>query len=234
MTPAAHPQIIAHRGASADRYENTLDAFAQALIQGADAIELDVHRTADGAVVVHHDPVLHIRCKPTGSRALVIAHEPLDALRAVRLRDGSVLPTLDEVCALVGPRAVLYVEIKARELEAAVPAVLARHPTVTAAVHSFDHRVVAGITSALPRGILLSSYLLDVPGTARAAGARDIWMTEQLIDAALIRDAHAAGQRVIAWTVDDDARARELAGLGVDGLCTNRPGALRALLTGAP
>jgi glycerophosphoryl diester phosphodiesterase len=231
MLPDRIPEIIAHRGASVDRYENTIDAFAQALIQRADAIELDVHATADGQVVVHHDPVLHIRCKPTDRSPPVIAQSTLAELRAVRLRDGSMLPTLEEVCVLVDGRAALYVEVKSPGLERLVPALLGRHPRLRAAVHSFDHRVAAAVRGAVPSGVLLSSYLIDVASAARAASARDVWMAERFIDAACVNDVHAAGLRLIAWTVDDDTRARELAALGVDGLCTNRPGALRLAVT---
>lgn len=224
------PEIIAHRGASVDRYENTIDAFAQALRQRADAIELDVHATADGVAVVHHDPVLRIRCKAPDETPPPIATSSLEALRAVRLADGSLLPTLDEVCALVGGRATLYVEVKSPGLLDVVPQVLAAHPTVRAAVHSFDHRVSAGLAAAgagLPTGILLSSYLIDPVAAARAAQARDVWVAEALIDAPLVGVLHAAGLRLVAWTVDDPARARALAALGVDGLCTNVPGRLR-------
>jgi glycerophosphoryl diester phosphodiesterase len=224
------PQVIAHRGASADRHENTLDAFRVALAQGADAIELDVHATADGAVVVHHDPVVRIRCRPADRPLPVIGKSTMAALRAVQLPDGSVIPTLEEVCALVGSRAALHVEIKSAGLERAVPAVLARHPAVQAAVHSFDHRVPAAIQRAtgLPVGILLSSYLLDPVHAAHQVGARDVWVAEALIDGALVETLHAAGLRCVAWTVDDPVRATALARLGVDGLCTNRPAALRA------
>jgi glycerophosphoryl diester phosphodiesterase len=233
MAASPLPEIIAHRGASRDRYENTLDAFAQALLQQADGIELDVHATADGAVVVHHDPILRIRCKPADLTPPRIAQATLAELQRLRLADGSRLPTLDDVCALVGSRAYLYVEIKSPGLEEAVPAVLARHPTVRAAVHSFDHRVPASIARAHPSiatGVLLSSYLVDPVAPVRAVGARDLWMGEALIDEALVAQLHGAGCRVIAWTVDDTTRAGALARLGIDGLCTNRPALLRAAL----
>jgi glycerophosphoryl diester phosphodiesterase len=233
--PRPHvPEIIAHRGASRDRYENTLAAFAAALDQGADAIELDVHATIDGAVVVHHDAVLRSRDPARAGQPLAIAESTLVELRRHPLADGSAVPTLEEVCRLVDDRATLYVEIKSAGLDAVVPALLDRHPRVRSAVHSFDHRASAAVhrhSPPRPVGILLSSYLLDPVHAARAAEARDVWMADALIDAPLVATLHAARLRLIAWTVDDPVRARVLAALGVDGVCTNSPGLVRQALT---
>ncbi|MEO7521526.1 MAG: glycerophosphodiester phosphodiesterase, partial [Gemmatimonas sp.] len=107
-------EIIAHRGASRDLLENTLSAFAAALEQGADGLELDVHSTRDGAMVVHHDPVLRSRNSATPRR---IPDLTLEEVGAMRLADGSRVPTLDEVLTLVAGRATVYVEVKATGIE---------------------------------------------------------------------------------------------------------------------
>jgi glycerophosphoryl diester phosphodiesterase len=235
-TPVSRvPEIIAHRGASRDAYENTLAAFALALEQGADGIELDVHATADGAVVVHHDPVVHRR---SGGRAEAVPIASLTAadLGDCRLPSGDRIPTLAEVFALVGDRAALYVEVKGRGMAPLVAALLDAHPTVRSAVHAFDHRVpvaVRRMRPSTPIGLLSASYPLDVRRLLAGTGAAAFWQHVDLIDEAMVEAIHAEGVRVIAWTVNETPRARELAAWGVDALCTDAPGAIRAALAAA-
>lgn len=232
----ATPEIIGHRGAPRQRRENTLAAFARALELGADAIELDVHATADGVVVVHHDPVL-------GGEAGSLAGRPIAALSAADVQGGdgaaeTRIPTLDEVLALVGGRATVYVEIKGVGIEQRVVDAIARAPRVRCAVHAFDHRVArrarelsaALAGGALPAGILLVSRPVDPVAVLRAAGARDLWQHWELLDADLVRSVHDAGGRVIAWTVNDPAVAAEFARFGVDGICTDVPDVMAAAL----
>lgn len=226
MPTAPSPEIIAHRGTPREHPENSLPGFAHALTHGADGVELDVHVTSDGVPVVHHDPTLH--GGPHAGRPIA-ALDAADVL-ATALAPGVPVPTLAEVLALVAPRATVYVEVKAVDAEAAVAAVLAGHGS-RAPVHSFDHRIsrrVRALAPDTPVGVLSTSYLMDNVAAVRAAGARDLWQHWSMIDAALVRDAHAAGIRVVAWTVNDVDVARRLAGYGVDGLCTDLPGVLRA------
>jgi glycerophosphoryl diester phosphodiesterase len=235
-TPVARvPEIIAHRGASRDAYENTLAAFALALEQGADGIELDVHATADGVVVVHHDPVVHRR---RGGRveAVAIAALTIADLEECRLPSGDRIPTLAEVFALVGDRAVLYVEVKGRGMAPLVAALLDAHPAVRSAVHAFDHRVpvaVRRMRPTTPIGLLSASYPLDVRRLLEGTGAAAFWQHVDHIDEAMVEAVHAEGARLIAWTVNETPRARELAAWGVDALCTDAPGAIRAALAAA-
>jgi glycerophosphoryl diester phosphodiesterase len=228
------PEIVAHRGASRDRPENTLAAFALALDQGADAIELDVHATRDGVVVVHHDPVLRAPAQPPDRRPRIaeITHAELRALAP----DGDTgIPTLAEVLELVGTRARVYVEIKGRAVERQVLDVL-RDGRTDCAVHAFDHRVpqrVRALAPGVPVGILLTSYLLDVAAAVRPVPARDVWQDWTLIDDAWVAAVRAVGGRSVAWTVNDPAAGVALARLGVEALCTDVPGLMRAALAAA-
>lgn len=225
------PEIIAHRGASRECRENTLAAFARALERGADGLELDVHGTRDGVLIVHHDPVIRLA---DGDSAPIATLHSAD-IAAMRLPGGDPVPTIDEVFELVGDRATVYVEVKAARVESLVSSAIARHPDVPVAVHAFDHRIpveVRALSPGLSIGLLSASYPLDVRAVLLPAAAESWWQHAELIDEALVHDVHAAGARLIAWTVNDVEQARELAGWGVDALCTDSPGEIRAGIGG--
>lgn len=209
--------------------ENTLAGFQLALKAGVDGLELDVHATADGVVVVHHDPRLAPSPPPPGGavgpggpRALPIAGHPLDVLRENAPYE---LPTLRDVLTLVPPAVTLYVEVKARGIEALVADVLRGHEG-RCAVHAFDHRVAGrmrALLPTLPTGLLSSSYLLHPGRSLQEAGARDYWPWWESIDTPLVQAIHAEGGRVVAWTVNEADAVRHLAALGVDAICTDVP-----------
>jgi glycerophosphoryl diester phosphodiesterase len=215
-------EIIGHRGAPREYVENTLPSFARAIELGAGAIELDVHATRDGIVVVHHDATLR------DGRA--IADLWLEETRRVVLADGSPIPILEEVLDLAGDRCRLYVEVKSGA--ATMPVAKLLRPTGDRhAVHSFDHRVskrVHELARGIPVGILLSSYVLEPEALLRGASARDLWQHAEHVDADLVRRVHDAGGRVIAWTVNAPQAASSLAALGVDGICTDLITPIRA------
>jgi glycerophosphoryl diester phosphodiesterase len=216
------PAVIAHRGASREAPENTLAAFSRALDLGADGIELDVHTTADGTVVVHHDPVPRPSPGQSG-----LAWRPLAAMSLAevqRLRRGDdAIPTLAAVLDLVGDRMTVYCELKgAGVVEAAAP-LLARHAG-PCAMHAFDHRAVlraAEIAPHVPRGILLMSRLVDTSHALQAARATTLWPQTEFVDAALVAEVHRMDAAIIAWTANDPLIVAQLTALGVDGLCTD-------------
>lgn len=218
------PELIGHRGAPHERPENTLASFLRALDLGADAVELDVHATRDGVVVVHHDFV------PRAAASVAsLEGRPIAALTAAELStfhlSGERIPTLAAVLEAIGRRVTVYIEIKGRDIEAAVIAVIASVPSAErVAVHSFDHRAVVRARTMqphLPSGILSASYLIDPQGALRAANARDYWQEASMIDESLVDAVHTGKGRVIAWTVNDPEHARRLASMGVDGICTD-------------
>ena len=208
---------IGHRGAKREFPENTLPAFRRAYERGAQAVELDVHASLDGVLVVHHDPSVH---GPDG-RLLEIANTPLDILRTVRFADDVGIPTLAEVLVDTPADATVYVEIKGAGIEQTVVDTIRKSRT-RCAVHSFDHDAIVRVKELapeIPRGILFEDGTTDVVAEMRRTGARDVWPQWKLIDTALVHAVHAAGGRVIAWTVNDASAAADLAALGVDGLC---------------
>ena len=211
---------IAHRGARTELPKNTRAAFGRAFERGADAIELDVHATRDGVVVVHHDPDLGLPVSEPQQRIAEMTWQDVDATRFVT---GVSVPTLAEVLAMAPPSATVYVEVKGSGIEFLVAEVICR-ASARSAVHSFDHDAVVTfkrIAPDVPRGLLFEGNVEKLEADFRRAGARDVWPHYSLIDASLVRRVHALGGRVIAWTVNDVETARRLAALGVDGICTD-------------
>ena len=214
---------VAHRGAKREFTENTLPAFERAIERGADAIELDVHATADGVVVVHHDAALgtEVVGASPGSR--------LDAmtwgeLQGVELSPGITIPSLSQVLDLVGGRAVVYVELKGEAVEEATIEAI-RRSAATCHLHSFHHEAIARaarIAPEIPRGLLYDDHAVDGAVTAmETIGATTLWPEWRLVDRTLVDRVRAIGGRVVAWTVNTRANALRLLDAGVHGLCSD-------------
>ncbi len=251
--------IVAHRGASADQPQNTLPALAAAIREGADEIEVDVYLTADGKVVVTHDPVVSATmCTgPYVGRAV-------NALTLAQLRTldcggasfgapavpGTPVPTLAEALRLVrahGPATRVQVEVKRPATDRNSPATWARTivPVVGASgiadrvtVISFDWEVLRQVTAVAPalRRIGLGVTPTDVAagGDTAAGAARDglsgVSVYHGAVTAAFVAAAHAADLTVYAWTVNDPARIPVLLALEVDGIVTDRVRRTREIL----
>jgi glycerophosphoryl diester phosphodiesterase len=218
---AGQVELIGHRGAPREFPENSLPAFQRAFERGAAAIELDVHATSDGVVVVHHDPTIKRGANAHAGRPIV--ELTVAQLRAVALDHGVRIPSLAEVLDIVPRGARVYVELKGTGIEVLVAGMLKR-ARCECAVHSFDHGAVARmreLAPEIPRGILFDERTADVAASMRATGARDVWPNWRLIDHPTVEAVHKAGGRVIAWTVNSRRSSQALVGLGVDGLCSD-------------
>ncbi|MDP9200390.1 MAG: hypothetical protein M3P26_00435 [Gemmatimonadota bacterium] len=190
---------------------------------GADGIELDVHATRDGIVVVHHDPVVHAR-HPQRPAYRAIADLSDEELQQFPLADGTRIPTLPETLDAIGDRATVYVEIKAPNIEPLVTRCI-RESEATCAVHSFDHRIVKIVKAIFPAirtGVLEVSRHIDPIGSLLAASAEDLWQEVDSIDEEIVERAHSVGARVIAWTANESSQWETLHALGVDAICTDR------------
>jgi glycerophosphoryl diester phosphodiesterase len=214
------PEKIAHRGAHHTHPENSIPAFERAIDLGADAIELDVHATSDGIVVVHHDAVVNSVDLPVAGIAELTSAE----LSRYSLDQNVPIPTLSAVLTAIGSRASVYIEIKAPAIEPLVVRCIRESPG-TYAVHSFDHRIVKTVNAvfpAIPTGVLQVARPLDPLHALVGAGARDLWQEVSAIDEELVNRAHAVNARVIAWTANDVDQWETLRRIGVDGICTDR------------
>jgi glycerophosphoryl diester phosphodiesterase len=214
-------RILGHRGASAELKENTLEAFMRASELGADGVELDVRRTADGAMVVHHDATLF------DGRAIVELEEfglPL------------YIPNLRAALEACGPMFV-NIEIKNVPIDRDWDPEESVAAGVVALVEEMDiaDRVIVSsfgmgaIDAVRARNPEIPTAWLTIPNydqlraldTALEHGHRALHPHFTVVTGELVDAAHANGLELNTWTVDEPAEMQRLADLGVDALVTN-------------
>jgi glycerophosphoryl diester phosphodiesterase len=214
--------VIAHRGASADERENTLPAFERAIELGVDYVELDVQASSDGVLVVFHDLNLG---------RLTPLRGPLRRRPAAELREVGI-PRLEEVLELTRSRVGVMAELKSaylyrrHNLVGRTVALLGREDVVV----SFERRAAQAAKRARPELRVLQHVGFGVSIRAASAYAWGAGFADSRVSAGGLERAGAAGLRRLVYTVNDEARMRELVGAGVDGIFTDRPALLRAVL----
>ncbi len=234
---STRPRVIAHRGASGHRPENTPSAYELAIAQGADMIEIDLHLTRDAAIVVTHDESL----EGLGGRG-EISDAMLSEVRGLDAGDGQRVPLLDEVLDRFGPRISFNLELKCRgdaapyaDLEArTLEAVGSRGLLGETLFSSFSDEVLATLRACSPEariGVLVSGR---APARwrerAQAVEAEAVHFWTGLASPEAIQTAHGDGLAVNVYTVDEPDRMRTLLEHGVDGIFTNHPDRLRVLV----
>ena len=235
------PLVIAHRGSSGERPENTLPAFERAIEQAADMIETDLHLSSDGVVVIHHDAELE-RLGEEGEIRDRTASELAAMNAAPGVTVAENMPTLLELLDGFGERMQFNLELKVGRDDAAyegledlvVSAVEARGLMPRMLFSSFYDPVLARLRerSASARIALLISPRAPVAIFERAArvSAEAINPDVRLVTRELVEQAHAAGLRVYPYTANESAEMERLLDCGVDGIITNHPARLHALL----
>ena len=224
--------VVGHRGALGHAPENTMASFEKGVECGADVLELDVHLSADGALVVIHDDDL---ARTTNGRGKV-RHMTLAEIARLDAGAGQRVPTLPDVLTWARGRTQLLVEIKGDPLPApgiearVVEAVRAARMLDDVMVISFHHpsvRRVKAIEPALATGILYAGRLVDTVGAARAARTDSVRPGWQYWTAELVAEVHAAGLVAHAWNANDEARMEHLVSLGLDSIGSDYPDRLR-------
>ena len=221
--------ILGHRGASAERPENTLEAFARAYAVGADGLEFDVRAAADGIPVLAHDRDLQRRAGDPRN----VDELPAATLATIDVGDGHAVPTLREAMTLFAGRGFLDVEIKQAGIEAAILTVLADYPEQRWGISSFDWTVLSAVRA---QHATCDLWLLAVDSspalfsTAADLGAAGVALWAQAYTPKVAASLRAAGLETIIWTVNDVAEARRVRDLGAYALCTDDPATLVAAL----
>jgi len=228
--------VIAHRGASGYRPQNTLSAYELAVEQRADMIEIDLHRSRDGAIIIRHDEEL----QSLGGRG-DIAEMDLAEIAVLDGGDGQRIPTLDAVLDRFGPTIPFNLELKCADggaypdLEAETFAAVERRGLLGVTLFSsFDDGVLARLRSLSERvrlAVLVSARAPERPlARAAAVGAEAVnpWLglaAPEWVDAA-----HADGLAVYVYTVNEADDMKRMIDRGVDGMFTNFPDRLRELV----
>ncbi|MEU7042118.1 glycerophosphodiester phosphodiesterase family protein [Streptomyces varsoviensis] len=212
---------IGHRGVMGVEPENTLRSFVRADREGMDAIELDLHLSKDGALVVMHDADVGRTTDGEGP----IADLTLDELRGLDAGSGERVPVFEEVLDAV--RAPIQAEIKDAAAARALAEVLRRRDaTGRVEVISFHDAALAEIAKLLPgvrTGLVAQYYGLDVVDRAKAVGAGLLVLDITRLTLELVGLAHAAGLKVIGWVVNTPEHLKLARGLGLDGGTTDFP-----------
>ncbi|MGD2206468.1 MAG: glycerophosphodiester phosphodiesterase family protein [Anaerolineae bacterium] len=231
---------IAHRGASAYEPENTLRAFERAIDMGATMLELDVHLSRDGHVIVIHDADLARTTNGTGR----IADLTLAEIQRFDAGLGERVPTLSEVIDLARGRAQLYIELKDRHApEPVVAAVRAANVMDQVIVGSFS-RVLARKTKSLESALRTSVLIrqedrqADFVEWALAIDADYVhpcWENasptpHKLLTPILLASIRQRGLGILVWHEECPGELCELVRLDVDGICTDTPDLLSRIL----
>ncbi len=235
--------ILAHRGASADAPENTLDAFTEAARQGADGVELDARVCGSGEVVVCHDERLErlarlpweVRTTPWWKLQRADVGTPLGFAPAR-------IPLLEEVLEALPAHFLVNVELKCGGADdgglsrAVAELVLRLGLSERVVISSFNPLCLVRVAEAAPglrRGFLIDpkkpwfpqAYVVSPLVSSHSVHPNHAACTPERVE-----QWRAAGLRVAAWTVDTAERARALQAMGVSYLITNRPRAIREAL----
>lgn len=241
----SRPQVFAHRGAKAVAPENTLPAFQRAIEMRVDGIELDVHCSQDGHLVVIHDESLERTTTGTGKVGDYTAAQLARIDAGSRFHptfSGVGVPTLAAVFDLVGNRCQVNVEIKSDDpnggdqAEPLIELIKARNLYDQVIVSSFNPPSLIKMRALAPTIQLGLLYYLPLP-----AFLRDAWFTSiinpdaihpyhRLVNADLMTWAQTRGCPVNTWTVNDTAEAQRLAALGVNVIMSDVPDQIMAAL----
>jgi glycerophosphoryl diester phosphodiesterase len=226
---AAHP-LIGHRGAPAEAPENTLPSFQRAAALGVDAFEFDVRLTADGAVVVHHDPTLERTTDLTG---------PVISRTLAQLQSGTNIPAFADVLGAF-PSMPMLIELKEVAGQERVRDIILRHDAAGRCVVASEHhealacfrdgRFLVGASRKDILRLLIGSATGFRPRKVEYH-ALSVPNRHHFIPVAtrrFIADAHRLGCPVHIWTVDDPAEAARLRARGANGILTNDPARLAA------
>ncbi|MFT4552426.1 MAG: glycerophosphoryl diester phosphodiesterase [Chlamydiales bacterium] len=239
-----NPKIIAHRGGANEAPENTLSAFRKAVDFGVDFLEMDVRLSKDQVPMVFHDKNLFRTTNMRSFRAL--SRFNLKEIKELEVGSwfskeytGEQIPTLQEVLSLERPKTGLMIELKVKGVSEEEDLVSAVANTIkssgvsleTIILGSFSCTVVEKLKKHLPEantiGIAetateLENHLLLSP--------KVIALKYTMATPNLINEIHSKGISVWTWTVDDASQALLLQEMGVDGLITNSPREITAVL----
>ena len=216
--------VVGHRGAGGELPENTLKAFERGISAGADVVECDVRETADGELIVVHDPDFK---RVAGVDAKVKELTLKEIKEKIRVAGTEPVPTLREVVETVNGRCGLFVEIKEPEsVEKVVEEVisLSKNPEWIALISFYPEalKMVKELEGKLTTGLIYSRP----PGgivTAKEIGAEIVLPRWPLSTEKAVKFAHRLKEVVVAWLINDERSFERALKNGVDAMATDFP-----------
>jgi glycerophosphoryl diester phosphodiesterase len=216
-------KVIAHRGASAYEPENTIRAIARAISLGADMVEVDVHLTKDGQLVVIHDAEVDRTTNGKGA----VRETLFEVIRKLDAGMGEKVPTLREVLELSRDRIDVMIEVKGVGIEGMLVELLqaesaVRQVIVTSFMTDAINKVKE-LDSRIQTGLIFSWKIRNVVKRAIDLKASCMVPQYELVTPEIVDELHTHKVSVFPWTVDSRSEAEKLAKIGVDGIITDKP-----------
>lgn len=231
---------IAHRGASAYAYENTIESIEKAIELGADMVEFDLRRTADGVIILWHDPKVRDR----SGKWSPILKTTFDELHFFAKEHNFKPARFEDVLKTFGTRISFDIEIKEKGFELEVVNLLSRFPPVfEPSISSFHVKILRRfkqIDSTIKTSLILESRLFKTPILGRLllmhyilkSGADSIKLELNIANKQNISEIINAGKSVHIWTVNNKKDMRRMIEEGVDGIITDKPDILNEVRGG--
>lgn len=232
----AQPLIIAHRGASGSAPENTLASFRQAMEIGSDFIELDIHLSKDGELIVMHDETVNRTTNGKGK----IKNLTLEQIKNLDAGSwfgnefkGLVVPTLDEVFQLSNGKIKLLIEVKGNPKKypgiekKLIDKIYKYYSKDWCIVQSFEEEFLNNIhkmdsTIPLHQLIVGKIFPLKIPVFILAVNPNYHFVSVKKVE-----KLHLQNKKIFVWTVNEEKKMQKLISMGVDGIITNYPGKLK-------
>lgn len=218
-------KIIAHRGSSGEREENTIDAFIKAREDGADVIEFDVQQTADGCLVIYHD--FHFK------DGINISDISYDEFKHRTDKLGIAAPLFKDVLDVLNGDIGINIEIKRLKDIDLLLKQTKSYPLDKVFFSSFDHKVIASLKEQAPiiqTATLMVSKLIDPIPVIRSLQSNILCQHYGFVDKEFVKLIHDHGKQIYVWTVNYVPDIYRFLELGVDGMFTDYPARVKQII----
>ncbi|MEC7183602.1 MAG: glycerophosphodiester phosphodiesterase family protein [Bdellovibrionota bacterium] len=221
-------KIIGHRGAMGEYPENTLGSIEWALKKGCDGVEIDIHLSLDGELVVIHDSTLMRTTKEKG----FVKEKKFEDLRKLDAGKGEKIPSLEEVLNLVKSfqGTVIFVEIKVPGCEQKVINALNKTEmesrSIVKCFHHLPLKKIKELNSKIKTHCLIYGRPLNPVEIVKACQADGLSISNETVDADLAKECHQAGVELTLWNANSVSEKNTFQKMGFDYICTDYPSIL--------
>ncbi len=226
--------IIAHRGASTLAPENTMLAFQRAIDLKADMIELDVHETVDGQIICIHDYSVDRTTNGSG----IVSDLTYNEIRKLDAGEGEYIPLLEEVLDFCKGKIMVNIEVKAIGIESSLVSLVQKKCMMDQIIFSsFIHEALFEIKKSSSESrcaLLYDTAIPDIVEYASSINANAINPHYELVSTNLVNTAHESKLAVYPWTINDTETALKVISSRVDGIITDFPDLIAAIISSNP